>query len=44
MNELKIFENPEFGKVRTVVIDSEPSAGIVGMSVKEMEDFKNGRW
>lgn len=24
MNELKIFENPEFGKVRTVVIDNEP--------------------
>lgn len=24
MNELKIFENPEFGKVRTVVIDGEP--------------------
>ena len=24
MNELKIFENPEFGKVRTVVINNEP--------------------
>lgn len=24
MNELKIFENPEFGKVRTVVVDGEP--------------------
>ena len=24
--------------------DSDGSAGIVGMSVKEMEDFKNGRW
>ena len=24
MNELKIFENPEFGKVRTVAIDAEP--------------------
>lgn len=24
MNELKIFENPEFGKVRTVAIDGEP--------------------
>lgn len=24
MNELKIFENPEFGKVRTVTIDGEP--------------------
>ena len=24
MNELQIFENEEFGKVRTVVIDNEP--------------------
>ena len=24
MNELKIFENPEFGKVRTVVVDGDP--------------------
>lgn len=24
MNELKIFENPEFGSIRTVVIDNEP--------------------
>nr|DAL12513.1 MAG TPA_asm: hypothetical protein [Bacteriophage sp.] len=24
--------------------DSDGSAGIVGMSVKEMEDFKNGIW
>lgn len=24
MNGLKIFENPEFGTVRTVVIDDEP--------------------
>lgn len=24
MNELKIFENPEFGAIRTVVIDNEP--------------------
>ena len=24
MNELKIFENPEFGKIRTVAIDGEP--------------------
>ena len=24
MNELQIFENPEFGEVRTVVIDDEP--------------------
>lgn len=24
MNELQIFENPEFGKVRTIVVDGEP--------------------
>lgn len=24
MNDVKIFENPEFGEVRTVVIDDEP--------------------
>lgn len=24
MNELKIFENPEFGSIRTIVIDNEP--------------------
>ena len=24
MNELKIFENPEFGAIRTIVIDNEP--------------------
>jgi prophage antirepressor-like protein len=24
MNELQIFENPEFGRVRTTVIDGEP--------------------
>ena len=24
MNDIKIFENPEFGKVRTVSIDGEP--------------------
>lgn len=24
MNDVKIFENPEFGRVRTTVIDGEP--------------------
>lgn len=24
MNELKVFENPEFGRVRTVSVDNEP--------------------
>lgn len=31
MNELQIFENAEFGKVRTVVIDGKPYA--VGVDV-----------
>ena len=25
MNEITIFENPEFGSVRTITIDGEPS-------------------
>ncbi|WP_418437208.1 Bro-N domain-containing protein [Blautia sp.] len=33
MNELKIFENAEFGQVRTVTIDSEP--WFVGKDVAE---------
>lgn len=33
MNELKIFENPEFGKVRTVDVDGEP--WLVGKDVAE---------
>lgn len=24
MNDIRIFDNPEFGKVRTVIIDGEP--------------------
>ena len=24
MNELKVFDSPEFGQVRTIVINSEP--------------------
>lgn len=34
MNEIKIFENPEFGKVRTVEADSEPY--FVGKDVAEI--------
>lgn len=34
MNEMKIFENDEFGKVRTVVIDNEP--WFVGKDVAEI--------
>lgn len=41
MNELKIFESPEFGKVRTVVIDGEP--WFVGKDVAEALGFTNSR-
>lgn len=34
MNDIKIFENPEFGKVRTIVIDNEP--WFVGKDVAEI--------
>lgn len=34
MNNIKIFENPEFGKVRTIVIDDEP--WFVGKDVAEI--------
>ena len=33
MNDIQIFENPEFGKVRTVVINDEP--WFVGKDVAE---------
>lgn len=39
MNELQIFENDEFGKVRTVVIDGEP--WLVGKDVAEILDYSN---
>jgi anti-repressor protein len=39
MNELKIFENPEFGKVRTMVINGEPY--FVGKDVAEMLGYTN---
>lgn len=35
MNNIKIFENPEFGQVRTVMIDGEP--WFVG---KDVVDFR----
>ena len=34
MNELKIFNNPDFGEVRTVTIDNEPY--FVGKDVAEI--------
>lgn len=41
MNELQIFENDEFGKVRTVVIDSEP--WMVGKDVADALGYANSR-
>lgn len=39
MNELKIFENPEFGAIRTVVIDDEP--WFVGNDVAKALGYKD---
>ena len=39
MNELKIFENPEFGEVRTVEIDGEP--WLVGKDVAQALGYKD---
>ena len=39
MNELKIFENPEFGKVRTMDINGEP--WFVGKDVAEILGYSN---
>ena len=39
MNELKIFENPEFGKVRVVNINGE--AWLVGKDVAEVLGYTN---
>lgn len=41
MNELKIFNNPEFGEVRTTVIDGEP--WFVGKDVAEALGYGNPR-
>lgn len=40
MNELKIFENPEFGKVRTLEINGEPY--FVGKDVADILGYQNG--
>lgn len=39
MNEITIFENPEFGKVRTTLIDGEPY--FVGKDVAEILGYKD---
>ena len=41
MNELQIFNNEEFGEVRTVIIDNEP--WFVGKDVAEALGYKNTR-
>lgn len=41
MNELKIFENPDFGMVRTVTINGEP--WLVGKDVAEALGYSNTR-
>lgn len=40
MNDVKIFENPEFGRVRTTVIDGEP--WFVGKDVADILGYQNG--
>ena len=41
MNEIKIFENPEFGKVRMTVIDEKPY--FVGLDVARVLGYSNPR-
>lgn len=40
MNEIKIFENPEFGSVRTIQINGEP--WFVGKNVSDILGYQNG--
>lgn len=40
MNDIKIFENPEFGKVRTIVINDE--SWFVGKDVADILGYQNG--
>lgn len=39
MNELKVFESPEFGKIRTVEVDGEP--WLVGKDVARALGYSN---
>ena len=39
MNDLQIFENPEFGQVRTVELDGQP--WLVGKDIAEALGYKN---
>lgn len=40
MNDIQIFNNPEFGDIRTVVIDNEP--WFVGKDVADVLGYRNG--
>lgn len=40
MNDIQIFNNPEFGDIRTVVIDNEP--WFVGKDVADILGYQNG--
>lgn len=40
MNNIQIFNNPEFGDIRTVVIDNEP--WFVGIDVADILGYQNG--
>ena len=40
MNNIQIFNNPEFGDIRTVVIDNEP--WFVGKDVADILGYQNG--
>lgn len=40
MNELKVFENEQFGKVRIIIINNEP--WFVGKDVTEVLEYQNG--
>lgn len=41
MNEIKIFENAEFGKVRAIIINGEP--WFVGKDIAEVLEYSNTR-
>lgn len=41
MNELQVFQNPDFGSIRTIVIDDEP--WFVGKDVASALGYKNSR-
>lgn len=40
MNDLKVFENPAFGQVRTLTVDGEP--WFVGKDVADILGYQNG--